>query len=57
MFNEIAIGTDIEENSRFEGKTLENSKNFLERIYTKKELEYCFSCVNSAQHLCARFCA
>ena len=53
----FSIGCDIEENSRFERKTLENDKNFLERIFTKRELEYSYKSKNYAQHLCARFCA
>ena len=56
-FENISIGTDIEEISRFEGKTLENDKNFLDRIFTSKELEYCFSKSLPHFHLCARFCA
>ncbi len=54
---ELAIGCDIEENSRFEGKSIEDDFEFLNRIFTKKELEYCYSNKNYSQHLCARFCA
>ena len=50
---DISIGCDIEENSRFENK----SSEFLNKIFTKKELEYCFKSKNYSQHLCARFCA
>lgn len=57
MINNISVGTDIEEISRFECKTLENDKDFLERIFTSKELEYSYKSRNYAQHLCARFCA
>lgn len=53
----MQIGIDIEEISRFEGKTLENNRKFLERIFCKEELEYCFSKHKPAEHLCARFCA
>lgn len=53
----IAIGVDIEEVSRFKNKTLENDRHFLERIFTKNELEYCFSQGKTAQHLCGKFCA
>lgn len=49
----ISIGCDIEENSRFENK----SSEFLDRIFTKNEQEYCLKSKNYAQHLCARFCA
>ena len=54
---DFAIGTDIEEISRFANKTLENDEHFLTHIFTEKELEYCFSKGKPAQHLCARFCA
>lgn len=57
MFSNLSVGCDIEENSRFENKTLENDKDFLERIFTPKELEYSYKSRNYAQHLCARFCA
>lgn len=53
----MQIGIDIEDISRFEGKTLESDKFFLKRIFSEKELEYCFSNANPAPHLCARFCA
>ena len=57
MFKDsYGIGTDIEEIRRFEGKTQDKDKTFLNRIFTKNELEYCFRTQNSAQHLCARFC-
>lgn len=53
----ISIGTDIEQNSRFKNKTLEIDTKFLYKIFTDKELNYCFSCKFPSQHLCARFCA
>lgn len=49
----MAIGVDIEEISRFENK----NQNFLNRIYTKKEQEYCLSKPNPASHFAVRFCA
>ena len=49
----MAIGVDIEDISRFEGK----SQAFLDRIYTKSEQEYCFSKPNPASHFAVRFCA
>ena len=51
------IGCDIEEISRFKDKTLEKDSNFLYRIYTQNELDYCFKNKNSAHHLAVRFCA
>ena len=56
-FDKFSIGTDIEEIKRFEGKTLENDKSFLERIYTQNELNYCFSKSLPQFSLCARYCA
>lgn len=53
----MEIGVDIEENSRFEGKTLENDSHFLNKIFTSRELDYCFSQGLPAQHLAARYCA
>lgn len=53
----ISIGVDIEDISRFRDKTLEKDLNFLSRIFTKNELDYCFKSANPAPHLAARFCA
>jgi len=53
----IGIGTDTEEISKFKNKSIEKDSHFLNKIFTKNELEYCFSKGVPAQHLCARFCA
>lgn len=53
----MEIGTDIEQIERFKNKTLENNSHFLNRIFSKAELDYCFKDKNSAQHLCGKFCA
>ena len=53
----MEIGVDIEEISRFRNKTLEKDRHFLDSVFTKKELEYCFSNGKNAQHLCGKFCA
>lgn len=47
------IGVDIEDISRFEDK----ETAFLERVFTKTEMEYCLSKRNPAPHFAARFCA
>lgn len=47
------IGVDIEDISRFENK----SQEFLDRIYTKLEQEYCLSKVKPESHFAVRFCA
>ncbi len=57
MFEDISVGVDIEEISRFEGKTADRDFAFLNKIFTSKELEYSFSDNNSSKHLCARYCA
>ena len=49
----FGIGVDIEDISRFR-KHLSN-KNFLDRIFTRKELKHCFSKKKPEQHLAARF--
>lgn len=54
--NIIDIGVDIESIKRFRNLALVKDKLFLEKIFTKKELEYCFSRGQPAQHLAARFC-
>lgn len=53
----IQVGVDIEDISRFENKTREKDAHFLNRIFTKNELDYCFSNSLPAKHLAARFCA
>lgn len=47
------IGVDIEDIERFENK----SQEFLDRIYTQKEQEYCLSKAKPESHLAVRFCA
>lgn len=49
----MAIGVDIEDISRFDNKSTE----FLNRIYTKGEQEYCLSKPSPSSHLAVRFCA
>lgn len=49
----VNIGTDIEDVSRFENL----EKKVLERLFTPKEIKYCFSKKNVAQHLAARYSA
>ena len=53
----VSIGCDIEEVSRFENKSLSEDRAFLDKIFTEKELEYSYKNKNYAQRLCARFCA
>lgn len=53
----LGIGVDIEDISRFKTKTLEGDYHFLKRVYTNRELDYCFKDKNFASHLAVRFCA
>lgn len=54
---DFTVGTDIERISRF-GKYSQNpSDPFLKKIYTDKEIAYCFSHKNPEQHLAVRFSA
>lgn len=52
---DFAVGCDIEKISRFENKI--NTKNFLDKVYTTAEQEYCADKYNPAQHLAVRYCA
>ena len=49
----MAIGVDIEDIERFKGK----SQDFLNRVFTFHELEYCLKFSKPESHLAARFCA
>ena len=54
--NEIAgIGVDITDVGRFQGLTVEKDASLLNKLFTEKELDYCFSSANPAEHLAARF--
>ena len=49
----MAIGVDIEDIERFK----EKSQDFLNRVFTFHELEYCLKFSKPESHLAARFCA
>ena len=51
----VGIGVDIEDISRFQGLTVEKDASFLNKLFTEKELNYCFSSGNPAEHLAARY--
>jgi holo-[acyl-carrier protein] synthase len=53
----IATGVDIVEISRIRNAAKRWKKNFLEKIFTEKELEYSNEKISSYQHLAARFAA
>jgi len=53
----FGIGVDIESIDRFAGLERTQDSSFLNKIFTQKELEYCFSKKMVAQHLAVRYCA
>lgn len=53
----FSIGIDIESINRFEKLDPIKDKLFLNKIFTKNELKYCFTKKNFAQHLSGRFAA
>ena len=55
MKENFGVGVDIESIDRFRGLELPKNCAFLEQVFTKRELEYCFSKADSAQYLAARF--
>ncbi|MDO8505592.1 MAG: holo-ACP synthase [bacterium] len=53
----LGVGVDIERIDRFRMLDRVTHYSFLERIFTRKEQDYCFSKKDPAPHLAARFCA
>lgn len=51
----VALGVDIELITRF--RLLRNNKKVLRTIFSKSELEYCFSKQKTEQHLAVRYAA
>ncbi len=51
------IGNDIIEIERIESSIKEYKEKFLNRIFTKKELEYCSKYKDAIPHFAARFAA
>ena len=49
----MAIGVDIEDINRFKDK----SEEFIERVFTPIEIEYCSKFSKPESHYAARFCA
>ena len=52
---QFSVGVDIEENSRFEDKV--SDENFLKRVFTQAEIDYCLANVKAHEHFTVRFCA
>lgn len=53
--NNFGIGIDIESIKRFKKVDYIKNDSFLKKIFTKNELDYCYSKENAEQHLAARF--
>lgn len=53
----IGIGTDIIEINRIKNSIEKYGDNFLSKIYTPVEIDYCNSKANKFQHFAARFAA
>ncbi len=53
----IGVGIDIIEIERIKKSVDKFGDNFLNKIYTKSELEYCLNKSSKYQHLAARFAA
>ena len=53
----FGIGVDVEEISRFRKSDAGRDSPFLNKIFTRRELDYCFANRMPAQHLAARFAA
>ena len=53
----LSVGIDIEAINRFDKYSTDKNNRFLEKIYTKSEIDYCFSYKTPAKHLAARYCA
>lgn len=51
------IGADIESIARFRALPYKENKTFYQKIFTKKELEYCANKADPYPHFAARFCA
>ena len=51
----LGVGTDIEDIGRFRKLDRNKNSNFLDKIFTKKELDYSFSKAKPYQHLAARY--
>lgn len=51
----IGVGVDIEDIERFRLLNSNDDERFLNKIFTKNELKYCFSKTASGPHLAARF--
>jgi len=51
----LGVGVDMESITRFKNKNSRKARLLLDKIFTKKELEYCLEKPNPPQHLAVRF--
>src|SRR3989338_10663253 len=54
-FKSLGVGAEIENVDRFRNLSRDKNSNFLDKIFTKKELDYSFSKAKPYQHLAARY--
>lgn len=57
MIDNLKCGIDIEDIVRFQKLSHRKNDNFLKKVFTAKELKYCFGKVKPASHLAVRFAA
>lgn len=57
VLENLSVGVDIEDISRFEKYAQDRECEFVKKIYTENEIDYCFRSKHPAKHLAARFCA
>ena len=53
----LGLGIDIIEINRIQKSIEKFGENFLQKVYTPKEIEYCSDKANKYQHFAARFAA
>lgn len=53
----LGVGTDIVENRRVAGLFKRRGRQFLDRIYSTDEIDYCLSHLDPVPYLAARFAA
>lgn len=54
---DLEIGVDIENINKFDNMNISTHSKFLTKIFSNKEIEYCFQKINPTQHLASRFAA
>ncbi len=55
MIENLGIGIDIIEVSRFRRKKYEENRNFYKKIFAKSEISYCLKFKNSAERFAGKF--